>query len=363
GTAHFFIAVPARLSVVPFSLLCFLMVRRATGIGRALAATLLWEATTAVAVAFLVSSRSDLALFVVLLLPSIFYLVAPTPFRFTLLMGIGASVLMLAGYLGRGPYPSTLLGLVLVLAMLNFALSLVVIHANRLRRLEWLATRSERTAREALEASQALLERVFMAVPIPLVVTAVADGSYLRANEAAVRYLAAPGATGLADRTIADSIGIDDRRRAIAELRDRGRIEALEVPLRDGQGRMREAVITAASVPIGQSQAFAAGIVDVTERNAAAAQMRWQATHDALTGLPNRLLFQERLSQALGRDIPGVVALFLIDLDDFKAVNDTLGHDVGDQLLVAVGDRLSAALQPGDVVARLGGDEFVVIAE
>ncbi|OYW62165.1 MAG: hypothetical protein B7Z40_17480 [Bosea sp. 12-68-7] len=363
GTPQFFIAVPARLSVVVVSLLCFLMVRRATDVGRALAATLLWEATTAVAVAFLVSSRSDLALFVVLLLPSIFYLVAPTPFRFTLLMGIGASVLMLAGYLGRGPYPSTLLGLVLVLAMLNFALSLVVIHANRLRRLEWLATRSERTAREALEASQALLERVFMAVPIPLVVTAVADGSYLRANEAAVRYLAAPGATGLADRTIADSIGIDDRRRAIAELRDRGRIEALEVPLRDGQGRMREAVITAASVPTGQSQAFAAGIVDVTERNAAAAQMRWQATHDALTGLPNRLLCQERLSQALGRDIPGVVALFLIDLDDFKAVNDTLGHDVGDQLLVAVGARLSAALQPGDVVARLGGDEFVVIAE
>ncbi len=68
GTPHFFIAVPARLSVVMFSLLCFLMVRRTTDLGRALAATLLWEATTAVAVAFLVSSRSDLALFVVLLL-------------------------------------------------------------------------------------------------------------------------------------------------------------------------------------------------------------------------------------------------------------------------------------------------------
>lgn len=363
GTPHFFVAVPARLCVVAFSLLCFVMVRRATSVGRALSATLLWEVTTAVAVAFLVSSRSDLALFVVLLLPSIFYLVAPTPFRFTLLMGVGASVLMLAGYLGRGPYPSTLLGLVLVLAMLNFALSLVVIHANRLRRLEWLATRSERTAREALEASQALLERVFMAVPIPLVVTALADGSYLRANEAAVRYLAPPGATGLAGHTIADSIGIEDRRRAFAALRDRGRIEALEVPLRDGQGRMRDAVITAASVPIGPSQGFVAGIVDITERNAAAAQMRWQATHDSLTGLPNRLMFQERLTEMLGRNAPGVVALFLIDLDDFKAVNDTLGHDVGDQLLVAVGDRLSAVLQPGEVVARLGGDEFVVIAE
>jgi diguanylate cyclase (GGDEF)-like protein len=362
GTPHFFVAVPARLSVVAFSLLCFLLVRRATGIGRALAATLLWEVTTAVAVAFLVSSRSDLALFVVLLLPSIFYLVAPTPFRFTLLMGVGASVLMLAGYLGRGPYPSTLLGLVLVLAMLNFALSLVVIHANRLRRLEWLATRSERAAREALEESQALLERVFMAVPIPLVVTAVDDGRYLRANEAAIRYLGTPGAVDLAGRTIADSISLDDRRRAIAELRASSRIEALEVPLRDGQGRMREAVITAASVPVGQGQGFAAGIVDVTERNAAAAQMRWQATHDALTGLPNRLMFQEVLAAALARRGAGVVAVFLIDLDDFKSINDTLGHDVGDELLVSVGRVLTGVLAPGDTVARLGGDEFVVVA-
>lgn len=362
GTPHFFVAVPARLCVVAFSLLCFLLVRRATGIGRTLAATLLWEVTTAVTVAFLVSSRSDLALFVVLLLPSIFYLVAPTPFRFTLLMGVGASMLMLAGYLGRGPYPTTLLGLVLVLVMLNFALGLVVIHANRLRRLEWLATRSERAAREALEESQALLERVFMAVPIPLVVTAVTDGRYLRANEAAVRYLAPPGATGLAGHSIADSIGLDDRRRAIAELRDRGQVEALEVALRDGQGRMREAVITAASVPIGLSQAFAAGIVDVTERNAAAAQMRWQATHDVLTGLPNRLLFLETLAEALAQRGDGVVAVFLIDLDDFKSVNDTLGHDVGDRVLVELGQRLVEALAPGDVVARLGGDEFVVVA-
>jgi diguanylate cyclase (GGDEF)-like protein len=363
GTPHFFVAVPARLSVVAFSLLCFLLVRRATSVGGALAATLLWEVTTALAVAFLVSSRSDLALFVVLLLPSIFYLVAPTPFRFTMVMGLGSSALMLGGYLGRGPYPSTLLGLVLVLVMLNFALSLVVIHANRLRRLEWLATRSERTAREALETSQALLERVFMAVPIPLVVTAIADGRYLRANEAAIRYLAEPGATDLAGRTITDNIGIDDRRRAIAELRDNGRIEALEVPLRDGEGRMREAVITAASVPIGAGgQGFAAGIVDVTERNAAAAQMRWQATHDALTGLPNRLMFQEKLAEALALRGDGVVAVFLIDLDDFKSINDTLGHDVGDRLLVSVGQLLTAVLAPGDLVARLGGDEFVVVA-
>ncbi|WP_181300632.1 EAL domain-containing protein [Bosea sp. 124] len=361
GTPHFFVAVPARLAVVLFSLLCFALVRRAARFGQAQAVTLLWEATTAVAVAFLVSSRSDLALFVVLLLPSIFYLVAPTSFRFTLLMGGGASVLMLIGYLGRGPYPPTLLGLVLVLAMLNVALSLVVIHANRLRRLEWLATQAERSARQALQDSQALIERIFMAVPIPLVVSAVADGSFLRVNDAAVRYLGEPGATDLNGRTMVDCIGIEDRRDVMADLDQRGRIDALEVSLRDGNSRRRDAVITAASLPIGSMRAVVAGIVDITERKAAEAHTRWQATHDALTGLPNRLLFQERLIEALRSRAEGIVALFLVDLDDFKSINDTLGHAVGDELLVAVGERLARGLQPGEFVARLGGDEFVVI--
>ncbi len=362
GTPHFFVAVPARLCVVVVSLVCFALMRRAVRFEQAQAVTLLWEVTTAIAVAFLVSSRSDLALFVVLLLPSIFYLVAPTSFRFTLLMGCGASVLMLVGYLGRGPYPPTLLGLVLVLAMLNFALSLVVIHANRLRRLEWMATQAERSAREALEDSQALIERIFMAVPIPLVVAAMADGSFLRVNDAAVRYLGEPGAADLRGRSMVDCIDLQDRRDLIADLGERGRIEALEVSLRDGAGRRRDAVITAASLPIGTMLAFVAGIVDITERKAAEAHTRWQATHDALTGLPNRLLFQEKLVEALRERAGDAIALFLVDLDDFKSINDTLGHDAGDQLLVAVGERLARGLQPGEIVARLGGDEFVVIA-
>ncbi|MER7007477.1 diguanylate cyclase [Dactylosporangium sp. NPDC000555] len=78
-----------------------------------------------------------------------------------------------------------------------------------------------------------------------------------------------------------------------------------------------------------------------------------QATHDALTGLPNRALFNERLETA--------AAAILIDLDDFKAVNDALGHPVGDGLLVEVGRRLRAAVRPADLVARLGGDEFAVL--
>ncbi|GAA2611878.1 bifunctional diguanylate cyclase/phosphodiesterase [Dactylosporangium fulvum] len=78
-----------------------------------------------------------------------------------------------------------------------------------------------------------------------------------------------------------------------------------------------------------------------------------QATHDALTGLPNRMLFNDALESA--------AAAILVDLDDFKAVNDTLGHPVGDSLLTEVGRRLRAAVRSGDVVARLGGDEFAVL--
>ena len=85
------------------------------------------------------------------------------------------------------------------------------------------------------------------------------------------------------------------------------------------------------------------------------------ATHDALTGLPNRVLFNRRLAAALARPGGHRVSVALVDLDDFKEVNDTLGHDVGDLLLTAVSDRFRRCVDASDTVARLGGDEFVVV--
>ena len=101
---------------------------------------------------------------------------------------------------------------------------------------------------------------------------------------------------------------------------------------------------------------------DITERRAAEAKIEFLARHDVLTGLANRALFQERLEQAMALAERGMgFALFCLDLDRFKAVNDTLGHPVGDALLCAVAGRLQEVVRESDTVARLGGDEFAIL--
>ncbi|HJW25961.1 MAG TPA: EAL domain-containing protein [Rhodocyclaceae bacterium] len=102
---------------------------------------------------------------------------------------------------------------------------------------------------------------------------------------------------------------------------------------------------------------------DITDRKAAEDKIRYLAHHDALTGLPNRFRLYEQMEQGLSfaRQCEKSLAVLLIDLDNFKSINDTLGHQVGDQLLIQVAKRLQRSVRESDIVARLGGDEFVVI--
>jgi len=104
---------------------------------------------------------------------------------------------------------------------------------------------------------------------------------------------------------------------------------------------------------------------DITERKAIGERLAHQAIHDPMTGLPNRVLFMDRLALALKRAQRRHhrVAVVFLDLDRFKLVNDSLGHASGDQLLIAVADRLRSALRPSDTVARFGGDEFTVLCD
>jgi len=113
----------------------------------------------------------------------------------------------------------------------------------------------------------------------------------------------------------------------------------------------------------GTTTGYICLIRDITERKRAEEELAYMATHDSLTGLPNRTLFSDRLTMALtqARRSQKNLAVMLLDLDYFKDVNDTLGHGVGDQLLRAVGNRLSGLLRKGDTIARIGGDEFLLL--
>src|SRR5215212_11236568 len=106
---------------------------------------------------------------------------------------------------------------------------------------------------------------------------------------------------------------------------------------------------------------------NITDRKRMEESLRYQASHDLLTDLPNRQLFVDRLEQALRRtrrrEGTKKVAVLFLDLDDFKVINDSLGHELGDRLLVAIGERLRRCLRPEETLARFGGDEFTILLE
>jgi|WetSurMetagenome_2_1015567.scaffolds.fasta_scaffold00053_59 diguanylate cyclase (GGDEF)-like protein/PAS domain S-box-containing protein len=111
----------------------------------------------------------------------------------------------------------------------------------------------------------------------------------------------------------------------------------------------------------GKERILLLAIEDITERKQSEEKIQQMAFHDSLTGLPNRKLFSDRLDIALAQRNQNNVGVAMIDLDNFKDVNDTLGHDVGDRLLKATAERLKATLRKGDTVARIGGDEFALV--
>jgi diguanylate cyclase (GGDEF)-like protein/PAS domain S-box-containing protein len=139
----------------------------------------------------------------------------------------------------------------------------------------------------------------------------------------------------------------------------------LEMTALRRDGNEFPAELTPWSVQSGDTVRFNAFVRDITQRREFERQLQHQALHDVLTGLPNRALLLDRIVHALARNRrdTALTAVLFLDLDRFKAVNDTLGHDAGDQLLLAVTSRLQAAVRPGDTLARLGGDEFVVVCE
>ncbi|MGV6825921.1 MAG: putative bifunctional diguanylate cyclase/phosphodiesterase [bacterium] len=139
-----------------------------------------------------------------------------------------------------------------------------------------------------------------------------------------------------------------------------------EIRVRSSDGEYRWMLVRGLAVSNGQERAYrmAGSMTDVNERKLAENRLLYDAFHDALTGLPNRALFVDRLEQAMyafQRDNNRRYAVLYFDLDRFKNINDSLGHSVGDQLLVSIARRLQGVIRPSDTLSRLSGDEFAVL--
>jgi len=227
------------------------------------------------------------------------------------------------------------------------------------------------TARNAADlASQEAIARfqaAFVHAPIGMAIVDL-DGSVREANPALCRMLgsdAAQVAAGSLSRWAQEddagplTEGLDELRR------NRSGSLRLQLQVVSATGTTlwtQLSVAVVGSEEEGRPPYAIAQLEDITERRLAEHDLVHQTLHDPLTGLGNRLLLKDQLNQALGivNDLP--FAVLFLDLDKFKSVNDTHGHDAGDVLLIEVGERLRRMVRGADTVARLGGDEFAVVA-
>jgi diguanylate cyclase (GGDEF)-like protein/PAS domain S-box-containing protein len=232
-----------------------------------------------------------------------------------------------------------------------------------------LALSKGEVEQKARELAAALEERQKIMETVPdLLYLIDLDGRLVRWN----RHLeTVSGLSGeeLLGRPVVDLFTPEDRPIIAGALRgayERGRVQ-VEGRVIGPDGAAVPYELT--GVPLKDDQGNVVGLAgagrDIGQRKAFEEQLTHRAFHDVLTSLPNRALFFNRLEQALARADrrSTCIAVLFVDVDRFKTINDSLGHDVGDQILVEVSRRLESCMRPGDTVARLGGDEFSVLIE
>ncbi len=214
----------------------------------------------------------------------------------------------------------------------------------------------------ALNRSEARL-RTIMGSVTEAIVTFDRTGLIDSANPAAER-LFETGSADLIGRRITDLLICDDGEPCgMPRLLARADGQSIEATGKRGDGGRFPLELTINRASLEGKGYYVAALRDLTRQKEAQAVILHQATHDPLTGLPNRTLFNERLGEVLkhAQRCREMVAVAFLDLDRFKAINDSLGHAMGDALLVQLGERLRQAVRDEDTVARMGGDEFILI--
>jgi diguanylate cyclase (GGDEF)-like protein/PAS domain S-box-containing protein len=218
-------------------------------------------------------------------------------------------------------------------------------------------------AQEALKESELLCRGIIEATPNGLSLLD-RDGTVLFLNDAALRAGQARRRDSLMGQRWTDSLSPKSRKDAEAAVStaQQGNIGQF-VHHEAETGRWWDVVVAPVRDDAGMPTNLVVISRDISAEKAAEEKVQWAANHDTLTTLPNRFQLQQRIDHAIveAARAGGSFALLLLDIDHFKQINDTLGHDAGDELLRSFAERLTRAARPDDTIARLGGDEFAVV--
>lgn len=234
--------------------------------------------------------------------------------------------------------------------------AIILISAGGIYRIFERLTSSLQRQKEAQEHYHTLVDKAAEGI-----VLVTQNGYFILEANAAFALLTGTTIQEILGCSILDFF--DDSGDELCEELSRVLFETRELKLRHRSGQTVFVEVNGSSLSFQGQVAISFIIHNVTERKTFEKQLMYQAGHDPLTGLPNRNLLNDRLTQAIAiserRKNP--IVLILLDLDHFKAINDTLGHSYGDQLLITVGQRLQELIRGSDTIARIGGDEFVAV--
>jgi diguanylate cyclase (GGDEF)-like protein/PAS domain S-box-containing protein len=218
-----------------------------------------------------------------------------------------------------------------------------------------------------VQRQEIIYERAFHSAPYGLLMTELSNGRIISANEGFEKITGYSQVDCFGKDTLEINLWQDarDREQMLERITVNRKISGWEVALQRKDGSQIVGLLSCEIASLPEGEMLVSNIADVTELVQIKKELHEKATHDFLTGLPNRFLFYDRFSvaKAYAERNAGRIAILALDLDHFKKINDTFGHEVGDLVLVEISKRFQKCLRRMDTLARFGGDEFVVMLQ